>query len=218
MVPTSHRSYPQHRRPLRDSRQNSRTLYYFPIIHTQADMGALRGSVVRETLEKMGRIGFNRKMAAIDRFWTEVERAIEALALSFESVRLYQDGLPGCGREAEIVRELARTGNRNHQLLLRLMDRGATIMGTESADLLVQEYQMAKESLAARPPRAAGVAALRRALTDALLERRDRFVAQRINETLKPGETGILFLGMLHSLEGYLQQDVKVIYPLHRLR
>ncbi|MBI4644121.1 MAG: hypothetical protein HY743_10470 [Deltaproteobacteria bacterium] len=204
--------------PQRDSRQFSRTLYYFPIIHTQADMGALKESVVRETLEKMGRIGFNRKMAAIDRFWTEVERAIEALALSFESVRLYQDGLPVCGREAEIVMELARTGNRNHQLLLRLMSRGATIMGTESADLLVQEYQMAKQSLAARPPRAAGVAARRRALTDALLQRRDRFIAQRINDTLKPGETGILFLGMLHSLEGYLHQDVKVIYPLHRPR
>ncbi|MBI4797111.1 MAG: hypothetical protein HY790_14950, partial [Deltaproteobacteria bacterium] len=179
---------------------------------------ALKESVVRETLEKMGRIGFNRKMAAIDRFWTEVERAIETLTLSFESVRLYQDGLPVCGREAEIVRELAQTGNRNHQLLLRLMGRGATVMGTESADLLVQEYQMAKQSLAARPPRAAGVAARRRALTDALLQRRDRFIAQRINDTLKPGETGILFLGMLHSLEGYLHQDVKVIYPLHRPR
>jgi len=201
-----------------NSRQVSRTLYYFPIIHTQADMGALRESVVRETLEKMGRIGFKRKMAAIDRFWTEVEQTIEALALSFESVRLYQDGLPVCGREMEIVTQLAQTGNRNHQLLLRLLARGAAIMGTESAHLLVQEYQMTKESLAARPPRAAGVAARRRALTDALLERRDRFIAQRINDTLKPGETGILFLGMLHSLERYLHQDIKVIYPLHRPR
>lgn len=208
----------QHRMSEHNSRQHSRTLFYFPIIHTQADMGALRESVVRDTLEKMGRIGFGRKMAAIERFWTEVEGAIETLALSFEGVRLYQDGLPVCGREAEIVTELARKGNRNHQLLLRLKGRGATIMGTESPDLLVQEYQMAKQSLGARPPRAAGVAAQRRALTDDLLQRRDRFIAQRINETLKPGETGILFLGMLHSLEGYLHQDIKVIYPLHRPR
>ena len=43
-------------------------------------------------------------------------------------------------------------------------------------------------------------------------------MAQRINETLKSGETGILFLGMLHSLEGYLHPDVKVIYPLRRSR
>jgi hypothetical protein len=216
--PTSKKSSSPPQLFKRDVKQFSRTLYYFPIIHTQADMGALREAVVRETLEKMGRIGFDRKMAVIDRFWTEVEQALEALALSFESLRLYQDGLPVCGREAEIVTELAQAGSRNYQLLLRLMTRGATLMGTESADLLVQEYQMAKKSLAARPPRAAGVAAQRRALTQDLLQRRDRFIAQRINETLTPGETGILFLGMLHSLAGYLHQDVRVIYPLHRPR
>ena len=159
-----------------------------------------------------------RKTAAIDLIWTEIEAAIDALALSFDRVRLYQDGLPVCGREAEIVTELAQAGSRNHQLLLRLMAQGAVLMGTESGDLLVQEYQLAKQSLTTRPPRAAGLAASRRASSEALLQRRDQFIAQRINETLKTGETGILFLGMLHSLERYLHPDIKVIYPLHRPR
>jgi len=196
----------------------SRTLIYFPIFHTQADMGALRESVVQATLEKVGRPGLSRKTAAIDKVWTEIEGAIDALALSFDRVRLYQDGLPECGREAEIVTELARAGSRNHQLLLGLMARGAVLMGTESGDLLVQEHQLARQSLTTRPPRAAGVAAQRRALNEALLKRRDQFMAQRINDTLKDGETGILFLGMLHSVVRYLQPDVKVIYPLHRPR
>lgn len=204
--------------PKCDPRQFSRTLFYFPIIHTLADMGGLLGSVVRATLEKAGRTGLSRKKAAIDQIWTEIEQVIDTLSLFFDRVRLYQDGLPVCGREAEIVTELAQAGSRNHQLLLRLMARGATLMGTESGDLLVQEYQLAKQSLAAPLPRASGVAARRRALTDALLQRRDQFMAQRLNDTLKPGETGILFLGMLHSLEGYLPQDVKVIYPLHQPR
>lgn len=196
----------------------SRTLVYLPIIHTQADMGALKESVVRATLEKIGRAGLSRKTAAIDKVWAEIERAIAGLNLSFDRVRLYQDGLPVCGREMEIVTELAQAGSRNHQLLLRLLARGATLMGTESADLLVQEYQLAKQSLTARPPRAAGVAAHRRTLSEALLQRRDQFMAQRINDTLQPGETGILFLGMLHALEPYLHKDVRVIYPLHRPR
>ena len=194
----------------------SRTLIYFPIVHTQADMGAFKESVARATLEKAGRTGLARKTAAIDQIWTEIEAAIDALALSFDRVRLYQDGLPVCGREVEIVTELAQAGSRNHQLLVRLMAQGAVLMGTESGDLLVQEYQLAKQSLTIRPPRAAGVAAARRALSEALLQRRDQFMAQRLNDTLKDGETGILFLGMLHSLERYLQPDVKVIYPLQR--
>jgi len=197
---------------------HSRTLISFPIVHTQADMGALQESVTRATLEKAGRVGLARKTAAIDQIWTEIEAAIDALPLSFDRVRLYQDGLPVCGREAEIVTELARTGSRNHQLLLRLMAQGAVLMGTEEGDLLVQEYQLAKQSLTTRPPRAAAVAAARRALSEALLQRRDQFIAQRINATLKNGETGILFLGMLHSLERHLHPDVLVIHPLHRSR
>jgi hypothetical protein len=196
----------------------SRTLIYLPIVHTEDDMGALKESVVRASLEKMGRAGLARKTAAIDRIWTEIEGAINALALPFDRVRLYQDGLPVCGREAEIVTELAQAGSRNHQLLRGLMAQGAVLMGTESGDLLVQEYRLAKQSLTAKPPRAAGVAASRRALSGTLLQRRDQFVAQRINDTLKNGETGILFLGMLHALERYLDPDVKVIYPLQARR
>jgi hypothetical protein len=198
------------------ARGHSRTLIYFPIVHTQVDMGALKESVARATLEKVGRAGLARKAAAVDQIWTEIETAIDTLPLSFDRLRLYQDGLPVCGREAEIVTELAQAGSRNHQLLLRLMAQGAVLMGTESSDLLVQEYQLARQSLTTRAPRAAGVAAARRASSQALLQRRDQFMAQRIDETLKNGEIGILFLGMLHSLEGYLHPDVKVIYPLHR--
>ena len=197
---------------------HSRTLICFPIVHTQADMGALQKSVVRATLEKSGRAGLARKTAAIDRIWTEIEAAIDALALSFDRVRLYQDGLPVCGREAEIVTELAQAGSRNHQLLLRLMAQGAVLMGTEEGALLVQEYQLARQSLTTRPPWAAGVAARQRASSEALLQRRDQFIAQRIHETLKNGETGILFLGLLHALERRLHPDVLVIYPLHRPR
>lgn len=195
-----------------------RTLIYVPIIHTPADMGALQGSVVQAALEKLGRTGLTRKMQRIEAIWTEIERIINGLSLSFDKVRLYQDGLPVCGREAEIVTELAQAGSRNHQLLLGLMAQGATLMGTESGELLVQEYQLSLQSLTSRPPRAGGVMARRRALGDSLLQQRDHFIAQRINETLLRGETGILFLGMLHAPASFLHQDINVIYPLHRLR
>jgi hypothetical protein len=210
----SHTHNPRLREGLAEG--HSRTLIYLPIVHTQADMGALKESAARATLEKTGRAGLARKTAAINRIWTEIEAVIAALALSFDRVRLYQDGLPVCGREAEIVTALAQSGSRNHQLLLRLMAQGAVLMGTESGDLLVQEYELARQSLTTRPPRAAGVAGSRRGLSEALLQRRDQFMAQRINDTLKDGETGILFLGMLHSPGRYLHPDVKVIYPLHR--
>jgi hypothetical protein len=194
----------------------ARQLIYFPIIHTQADMGKLQESVAQKSREKLGRSGVARKARAVARMWRHIDRAIAALNLSWTQVRLYQDGLPVCGREAEIVAELAQAGSRNHQLLERLRSQGAVLMGTESADLLVQEYQLAQQTLIGHPAGPAAPAAPRRALSDSLLQRRDRFIAQRINDTLQPGETGILFLGMLHAVERYLPRDIEVIYPLSR--
>lgn len=214
-MPANQRHPGNRMEPTPDTGGFSRTLIYLPIIHTPADMGALKESVVRATLEKLGRLGLARKIQTIDKIWTEIEGVLDGLALTFEKVRLYQDGLPVCGREAEIVAELARAGNRNHQLLLRLMEKGATLMGTESGDLLVQEYQLVKHTLTSRAPKAAAIVAQRQALSDSLLKRRDQFIANRIHETLKEGETGILFLGMLHSVERFLPKDIKVIYPLH---
>lgn len=195
----------------------SRTLIYIPIIHSQVDMGTLSESVRRTTLQRLGEKGWKRKANLIDTMWAEIEKVIDGLTLSFEKVRLYQDGLAVCGREAEIVTELAKAESRNHRLVLRLMERGATIMGTESSELLVEEYEVVKQTLARGDTlKAAGVAARKKALSDSLLKRRDRYIADRINGTLLPGETGILFLGMLHSLGNWLDKDIRVIYPITR--
>jgi hypothetical protein len=152
--------------------------------------------------------------------WSEIERLIDRWELCYERVRLYQDGLPVCERELEIVADLANKGSLNHRLLQRLIQKGASLMGTESSELLLEEYERAKE--AARPPisTCSWRAKAHRPSTgdpaslrgDPLLSRRDTFIAGRINSTLREGETGILFLGMLHSLDNLLAEDIEVVY------
>ena len=154
-------------------------------------------------------------MSLVDKLWDQIEQAIEGLVLAYERVRVYQDGLPVCGREFEIVTELAKAGSRNHRLLLHLREKGATIMGTESSELLVEEYQLVKEALATgEPPLATRGEARRKALRDSLLKRRDQYIARRVNGTLGMGETGLIFLGMLHSLGSWLDKDIRVVYPI----
>jgi hypothetical protein len=197
-----------------DPESQSRKLICFPIVHNLADMGALSESVKKASLSKIGRAGWKRKLDLIDKFWTEIEKAIEELPICVDRVRIYQDGLPVSGKETAIVEELAKSGSRNHALLRRLIEQGAQIMGTESLELLLEEYEAAKSGLGSRESKtrkerekSAGVS---------LLERRDKFIAQRINETLRPGEVGMIFLGMLHCLEPWLEKDIQVVYPLHR--
>jgi len=191
---------------------------YIPIVHTQADMGALRLPIARAARMKLGQRGWQRKVRAVEQIWMEIERVLRNLKLPYGQVRLYQDGLPVCGREEAIVAELAGAGSRNHRILLDLMARGATLMGTEAWELLKEEYRLAQESLASQGGAGTPAPSAVRspAAGESILEQRDRFIARRINETLKEGETGILFLGMLHAVERHLSQDIQVIYPCHR--
>jgi hypothetical protein len=191
--------------PIQASPGSRRLLLYFPIIHTAADLGALGGPVQQAKLNRMGRQGLRRNTQLIDRSWAEIEAAIERLSVPYERVRVYQDGLAQCGREAEIITELAAAGSRNHRLLVLLQQRGATIMGTEAPDLLVEEYALATQSVASGGT-----------LGGALLDRRDRFIAGRVNGTLQPGETGMLFLGMLHSVAHLLDKDIRIQFPVSR--
>ena len=143
--------------------------------------------------------------------WQKIEQTVESLPIIAGMVRIYQDGLPVCRHESQIVSDLAQAGSRNHKLLLGLTSRGAILMGTESAELLVEEYHLATTSLASLP----AISARRyQKASAALLEKRDRYIAHRIDTTLRAGETGILFLGMLHNVQAYLAADIEVRYPV----
>jgi hypothetical protein len=204
--------------PLAKSRAKgtTRSLIHIPIVHTQTDMGGLGQAVQAATIQKLGQEGWERNVTLIDKIWDSIEQAIESWSLPYPQVRLYQDGLPVCGRELEIVTEIARIGSRNHQLLLRLQRHGATIMGTESADLLLKEYKLIKQVLQApNPAEAARLESRQKKTSDSLLKQRDQFIAERINRTLGAGETGVLFLGMLHSVAPFIAADIDLTQTSH---
>jgi len=195
----------------------TRALTYVPIIHTEAEIGTLARPMRRLTIQKFNREAWTRNENVITHMWQEIRRTVEEWTLPWGHVRLYQDGLPRCGREAEIVADLAGAGSPNHQLLLSLMKKGATLMGTESPDLLLEEYRLAQRILAAKDPKeAARLHARHEARRRALLAQRDQYIARRLNESLLAGETGLLFLGVLHSLDSRLAKDIRVSYPFGR--
>ena len=136
------------------------------------------------------------------RGWT---KRIKRQGVTLQRVKLYQDSLPVCGHEAELVVQLAEQGSENHELLNALTRRGAVLVGSESAELLIEEYRLLQT-----PGHTEAEAA-------SLLERRDRFVAGRIVETLGEDELGILFIGALHNVHRYLPTRITVEYlPVKR--
>jgi hypothetical protein len=191
----------------------TRRLILIPILHTQADMGSLGREFEIAARRQLGQEAWNRHKEALQLYWDEVERRLFSLTLPYARVRLYQDSLPVCGQEERIVQDAAQAGSRNYQILRKLMDYGATLMGTESVDLLMEEYSMARALVeaAARGEGPVQAAVARAERQRALLLARDSFIAERIQTTLEPGETGLLFLGALHAPETMLPPEIEVL-------
>jgi len=190
-----------------------RLLIHVPIVHSQIDLGPIQESVRRAYIEKGGEEAWKASREAVAQFWNAIELSMDALNLDYRKVRLYQDGLPVCGQEERIVRDLAEQGGTNYRILLKLSERGAAIEGTENPDLLRKEYELIMSGSAlggaggATVPAASESAAVLRDL----LHGRDRFIAQRIDATLRPDETGILFLGALHRAAEMLPGTIRVM-------
>lgn len=214
-----------------------RRLIYVPIVHTTADMGSQAEALEREHVRRHGRGEWSRTRRLIDEVWEGLRKRLLALDLDYRTVRIYQDGLPVCGRELDIVREVAQAGSRNYALILELLERGAMLEGTESPDLLREEYERIQlaipkesvprgwmqtgeldptaESRKAGPPDQAREECASE--SERLLCERDEFIARRIDESLKEGEMGILFIGLMHRVDRFLPRDVEVQYLIHRL-
>lgn len=187
-----------------------RALIRFPIIHGNEDMGGLYEAVGKTRTDEDAL----KHQAVAKYFWESIENAIQGFSLDFTKLKVYQDSLPVCGKEIEIVDETAKTGSPNYLLLQSLRNQGALIMGTESPALLMEEYKLMKQVYQPK----IGQALPSKELAQSLLDRRDEFIAKRVNETLGNEEMALLFLGLNHSIGFRLSPDIKLIQPFAELK
>lgn len=185
-----------------------RALILLPIIHGINDLGDLGEAVTNSRTPEQA----EQHQIGIDHFWSLLESAIDGFGLDYKKLKLYQDGLPVCGRESDIVVETAESGSRNFCLLQRLIYKGATLVGTESPELLLKEYALMRQAHDSQP----GLTTPTAETAQTLLDQRDTFIAQRINDTLNEGEMGLLFIGLLHKVEDKLPKDITVIQPIEK--
>lgn len=182
-----------------------RQLICISIIHPPEDLGSQMEATRSEYVARYGHETWQEHVAALEKFWREIRNFLFLLPLDSRTVRIYQDGLPVCGRELEIASELAARGSRNYQLVLDLVQKGARLMGTEDPDLLRKEKERWEESAGKIFQSAAEYG------YDDLMAGRDRYIADRIHRTLQEGEVGLLFIGALHRVTDKLPADIEMI-------
>lgn len=187
-----------------------RTLIYIPIIHTDPDLGSLASDVEEKASSLLGE-RWKKHKKIVKQYWEEIAEYLKKREV--EGIKIFQDGLPVEGKEAQmIIRKLAKTGSPNYQLLKNLSSRGAWVLKTENPALLKQEYQITKNLVAKKNLLWSIFAFLNYKLRkDKLLKARDEFIAKQINQGLKDRETGICFLGAYHEVLSKLAKDIKIM-------
>jgi hypothetical protein len=186
-----------------------RKLLYVPIIHSEPDLGSLGPAVNRRSASLSGEQRWAEHKETVSRFWQSV--ADYLLSLDCTSLKIYQDGLAVDGElGTRVIAEAARRGSKNHQVVLDLIKKGAEITKTEDTSLLIQEYESI--SMLARGEISETISSHSRSREhrDRLTKERDRFIAKTVNETLRDGETAVLFLGAYHSVLSHLASDIVV--------
>lgn len=187
-----------------------RTLIYVPIIHTSADLGSLAKDVNKRGLADLGSQVWQEHRRTVEGFW-------DAISLYFNYIdewglKIYQDGMVA---EDEIARRIVdeglRSGSRNYELISKLLEREAILVRTEDFNLVKEERDRLLTMTQAKSTAQKLIAFLKyKFIKNRLLNKRDRFIAQRINETLNDGEKGVLFIGAFHDVRKWLARDIQI--------
>lgn len=184
------------------------------------DLGSLGPAVSKRGAAGLGEDAWSRHMETVSGFWrslAEYFNTVEAAGL-----KIYQDGMMAEGELGrKIVQEGAQKGSKNYGIVLDLINRGAILERTEDFGLLKKEYDLLVQISSSTRALNKLLSYLKyRAVKYRILKERDRFIAHRINETLKNAEKGLLFLGAYHDVYPYLSGEIEIIEikDRHRVR
>lgn len=187
-----------------------RRLLYVPIIHMEPDLGSVASAIDKKSASLCGEERWARHKETVAKFWRSIEDYFANIDTS--NLKIYQDGLLADGEPGRrVIEEAAKRGSKNHQIILNLVRRGAEIRKTEAYLLLKEEYKYIADLTHSKSAAEKTIAYVNYNLRkNQLTKERDKFVARTIDETLKEGETGVLFMGSYHNIFPYLAQDIIV--------
>jgi hypothetical protein len=187
-----------------------RKLYLIPIIHMSADLGTLAPAMDKRGVVELGEDFWLRHKRTVTHFWDSIAEFLDSLEV--EGFKIYQDGLIANGEMGmRIVEEGVKEGSKNYGIISGLLKRGASLVRTEDLSLVKKEYDSLSKVAQSKLPGGKIIASLRyKLIENRLLKERDKFIANRIDETLREGETGILFIGAYHDVIPKLPWEIEI--------
>lgn len=188
-----------------------RTLLYVPVIHTRADLGSLAKAIAERGTKDLGEELWRRHEEVVNVFWDTVINYFDSREAG--GFKIYQDGMLADGEMGQkIVDEGVKSGSKNYEIVSRLLQKGAILVRTEELALVSEERdRLIKITQAKTVPRKLLLLIKYKLTKNRLLNKRDKFIARRIDETLNQGETGVIFIGAYHNVKKRLPADISIV-------
>ncbi|MDP3011138.1 MAG: hypothetical protein Q8N27_00310 [Candidatus Hydromicrobium sp.] len=188
-----------------------KALIYVPIIHMSSDMGSLAKDLNRRGIADLGEELWKEHIKTVEGFWDELSHYFDSIDVS--GMKIYQDGMVAGGEVGQkIVEEGAKSGSKNYELVSELLKRGVILVKTEDFKLVKKERDRLIAITQARSLPEKLIAFMKyKVIKNRLLNKRDEFIARRIEETLNQDGTGIIFIGAFHNIKERLPKDVRIM-------
>lgn len=185
-------------------------LIYVPIIHMSADLGSIAKEVDKRGIAGFGEEFWKKHRETISGFWDSIVKYFANLEV--KDFKIYQDGMVTDGEVGQkIVEEGIKAGSKNYEIVADLLERGAILVQTEDFKLVKEERDRLVAITQAKSTAQKIIAFIRyKLLKNRLLNKRDKYIAKRIDETLHEDQTGIIFIGAYHNIEHKLSRDIQI--------
>jgi hypothetical protein len=189
-------------------------LVIIPIIQSEKEMGSLKSDISAMIDRKFGKEKRDQHRKDVAVFWENLRTIVNDILDNVDphAIKIYQDDIPIGGEiGVKLVAMGAKDEIPNHQIVLSMIERGAVLEKTENPALLKEEYEIVKAIVNAKtdPERESLSEKYKKRLFELTIER-DRYIAQRIRESLGDGMFGTLFIGATHDVVPYLSPDIEL--------
>ncbi|PIV92340.1 MAG: hypothetical protein COW44_15310 [Flavobacteriaceae bacterium CG17_big_fil_post_rev_8_21_14_2_50_33_15] len=176
-------------------------------------MGSLDKELQQTSMSRLGENKWQTHVDTVNSYWDIIEAYIEKKVQDAKGIKVYQDGIFVDGDPAmKIIQEGIKSGSKNSELVLKLIRKGAILTRTEDFKMVKDEYDGLQWILKSKNNLTKLFYLLRFKIFKPFnLNKRDRYIARRIAETLGENETGIVFIGAYHQVNKRLPEDINVI-------
>lgn len=185
-------------------------------------MGSMASELTRKSINEFGEEFWNTHVDTVNQYWEVIRHYCDTIDFDGKPVKIYQDGMVADGDIAlKIMEDSVKAGSKNYEIISRLVNHGATIVKTEDLSMVKKELDMLKSMPTSGSLIMKVIKIIRFKISrHKLLVQRDKFIAETINRTLAPNETGIIFIGAYHGVLNKLSKDivVKEVKEINKVR